>query len=254
MTTPTSQATNKPDNIFLDHYSREDRPTSLGLWLVHAISRRVFDFAGVASAGSVLEIGPGRGIFADLCLRHGLDYMAIEPNEAMAAALERKGAKVIRDTVPPLPPIDRKFGAVVMLSVMEHMNTFTDAMEVTRQVRDLLEPGGLFVVYCPDYLNWRQTFFNCDSSHNYVTTRRRLGQLLVNNGFADYKGCHLSGPVGGPLCFLMTAVVSRLPFAVLNAMFPRSKIVYKLYKIQITFLRKVLVVGRKLGGPEKDGA
>jgi SAM-dependent methyltransferase len=180
--------------------------------------------------------------------------MAIEPNEAMAVALEQKGAKVIRTTVPPLPALDRKFDAVVMLSVMEHMNTFPDAMEVTRQVRDVLQPGGLFVVYSPDYLNWRLSFFNCDSSHNYVTSRRRLTQLLVNNGFQDYKSCHLSGPVSGCLCFLMTAVGARLPFAVLNAMFPRSKIVYKLYKIQISFLRKVLVVGKKLGTPQKEGA
>jgi len=232
-------------NAFLDHYSRGDRPTKLGMWLVHAISKKVFEFADIASARRVLEIGPGRGIFADLCLQHGLEYVAIEPNENMAAALEQRGAKVIRATIPPLPAVDDKFDVVVMLSVMEHMNSFVEAMQVSREVADVLGPQGKFVVYSPDYLNWRLTFFNCDSSHNYVTSRRRLAQLLVNTGFDQIRGCHLSGPISGFLCFLITFVVSRLPFAVFNAMFPNSKVVYKLYKIQITFLRKVLIVGTK---------
>ena len=245
MDTPVEKDAGKTKHIFLDQYTHGDRPTRLGLWLVRAISRKVFEFARISSGGRVLEVGPGYGFFGDVCMEHGLEYVAIEPNERMAAAIEQRGGKVIRATVPPFPKIDGKFDAVVMLSVMEHMNTFQDAVLVTRQVHDMLKPGGIFLIYTPDYLNWRLTFFNCDGSHNYVTTRRRLSQLLVNNGFGDIRSCHLTGPISGFFCFLATAFVSRLPFAVLNSAFPSSKLIYKLYKIQISFLRKVVVVGRK---------
>jgi SAM-dependent methyltransferase len=234
----------KESDAFFDHFSRGDKPTKTGMKLVRALAKKIFQYTQVPPGGSVLEIGPGRGDFADICLEKGLEYCAVEPNEEMAASLEKRGADVIRKMVPPLPAIDRKFDAVVMLAVMEHMNGMQDALQITRQIKEVLKPDGKFVICSPDYLNWRRNFFNCDFSHNYVTTRRRLKQLLVNAGYGDIRSCHLSGPFTGVLCFLFTAFVSRLPFGLFNAMFADSRLCYKLYKIQLTFLRKVLIVAR----------
>jgi len=240
MTTPQ-----KVDEAFFGHFSQADKPTKLGMRLVKILSRRIFRYAEIASGGSILEIGPGRGVFADICLEKGIEYFAIEPNEQMAASLEKRGANVIRAMVPPLPEFDRSFDAVVMINVMEHMNSMEEAMQITRQIRDVLKPKGKLVIHSPDYLNWRLNFFNCDFSHNYVTTRRRLKQLLVNVGFKSIKSCYLSSSLSGFLCFLVTALVSRLPFGLLDGLFPDSKVFYKLYKIQLTFLRKVLILGEK---------
>ncbi len=237
---------NEPDTFF-DHFCREDKPTKMGMRLVKALSRRIFRYAEIASGGSVLEIGPGRGVFADICLEKGIEYFAVEPNQQMAASLEKRGANVIRAMVPPLPAIDKEFDAVVMLAVMEHMNSMQDALQISRQIREVLKPRGKFVICSPDYLNWRHNFFNCDFSHNYVTTRRRLKQLLVNAGFENIKSCYLSGPFTGFVCFLVSALVSRLPFGLLNALLPDNKVFYKLYKTQLTFLRKVLILGEKPG-------
>ena len=235
---------NEPDTFF-DHFSREDKPTKMGMRLVKALSRRIFRYAEIASGTNILEIGPGRGVFADICLEKGIEYCAVEPNEQMAASLEKRGANVIRAVVPPLPEIDKSFDTVVMINVMEHMNSMQDALQISRQINQILKPKGKFVICSPDYLNWRHNFFNCDFSHNYVTTRRRLKQLLVNAGFENIKSCYLSGPLTGFVCFLVTALVSRLPFGLLNAMFADSKLCYKLYKMQLTFLRKVLILGEK---------
>ncbi|MCH7557351.1 MAG: class I SAM-dependent methyltransferase [Planctomycetes bacterium] len=237
---------NEPDTFF-DHFSREDKPTKMGMWLVKALSRRIFRYAEIASGTNILEIGPGRGVFADICLEKGIEYCAVEPNQQMAASLEKRGANVIRAMVPPLPEIDRTFDTVVMINVMEHMNSMQDALQISRQIREVLKPKGKFVICSPDYLNWRHNFFNCDFSHNYVTTRRRLKQLLVNAGFENIKSCYLSGPLTGFVCFLVTALVSHLPFGLLNGLFPGNKVFYKLYKIQLTFLRKVLILGEKPG-------
>lgn len=236
---------NSESDAFFEHFNRGDKPTQAGAGLVRALARKIFKYAGIAQGSSVLEIGPGRGDFADICLKGGIEYSAVEANKPMAESLERRGARVVRAMAPPLPAMDRQFDTVVMVNVMEHMSSMKDALDITRQIRDVLKPGGRFVVCSPDYLNWRQNFFNCDFSHNYVTTRRRLEQLLTDSGFGHIRSCHLCGPMSGLLCFLLSAVVSRLPFGFLNAAFPNSRLCYKLYKGQLTFLRKVLIVGEK---------
>ena len=236
---------NADHDAFFNHFSQRDKPTKAGMWLVKATALKIFTYADINSGHSVLEIGPGRGVFADLCLERGIDYSAVEANRHMAESLENRGAEVVRAMIPPLPALDKTFDAVVMLNVMEHMNGMQDALQITQQISNVLKPKGKFVICSPDYLNWRQNFFNCDFSHNYVTTRRRLKQLLINGGFSNTRNCHLCGTMTGCLCFLISGVFSRLPFGLLNAMFSESKFFYKLYKIQLTFMRKVLIVGQK---------
>ena len=238
---------NKEADAFFDHFSQGDRPTSMGMWLTKALSRRIFKYAAPASGCSILEIGPGRGVFADICLEKEIEYSAVEPNQQMAVGLENRGVAVICAMVPPLPELDKEFDAVVMINVMEHMNSMQDALQIAGQIRQSLKPKGKLVICSPDYLNWRLNFFNCDFSHNFVTTRRRLKQLLVNAGFGNIRSCYLSGPLSGFLCLLVTALVSRLPFGLLNALFPDNKVFYKLYKMQLTFSRKVLILGEKAG-------
>ncbi|MHC4432634.1 MAG: class I SAM-dependent methyltransferase [Planctomycetota bacterium] len=235
----------KESDAFFDHFSREDKPTGMGIRLTKALAQRIFDYTQAERGSSILEIGPGRGNFADICLKEGMDYSAIEANRQMAESLKERGASVVQAMVPPLPSLEKQFDIVVMINVMEHMNSMADALQITQQVRDVLKPGGRFVICSPDYLNWRRNFFNCDFSHNYVTTRRRLQQLLINGGFANIRSRYLCGHMTGPMSFLLTAMVSRLPFGSLNAIFPKSKIFYKLYKAQLTFLRKVLILGEK---------
>lgn len=231
---------------FYDHF-HQDSPTGIGSWITVAFSKKISAYVKIEPHQSVLEIGPGRGVFADICLEKGIEYFAVEPNEQMAASLEKRGANVVRAMVPPLPDLAKEFDVVVMINAMEHMNSMQDALQLTGQIRDVLKPEGKLVICSPDYLNLRHNFFNCDFSHNYVTTRRRLRQLLVNTGFKNMKSCYLSGPLSGFLCFLVTALVSRLPFGLLDGLFPDSKVFYKLYKIQLTFSRKVLILGEKPG-------
>jgi len=229
---------------FYDHF-HQDSPTGIGNWITRGFSKKIFKYAEIEQGRSALEIGPGRGVFADVCLEKGVKYCAIEPNKQMAASLEKRGAHVICAMVPPLPALDKEFDTVVMINVMEHMNSMQDALQISRQISRILKPKGRLVICSPDYLNLRHNFFNCDFSHNYVTTRRRLKQLLVSAGFENIKSCYLSGPMSGFLCFLVTALISHLPFGLLNAWFPDNKVFHKLYKIQLTFLRKVLILGEK---------
>lgn len=231
---------------FYNHF-HQDSPTGIGIRISEAFSKKIFEYVKIEPKHSVLEIGPGRGIFADICLEKGVEYFAVEPNEQMAASLEKRGANVVRTMAPPLPDLAKEFDAVVMINAMEHMNGMQDALQLTGQIRDVLKPEGKLVICSPDYLNLRHNFFNCDFSHNYVTTRRRLRQLLLSAGFENIKSCYLSGPLTGFICFIVSAFAGRLPFGTLNAWFPDNKVFYKLYKIQLTFSRKVLILAEKPG-------
>ena len=229
---------------FYDHY-HQDKPTGAGNWISNAFAGKIFTYAGIQKGQTVLETGPGRGVFADACLKAGTEYHAVEPNRQMAESLEQKGAKVTCAMVPPLPEMDRQFDFAVMINVMEHMNSMKDALLITQQIREALKPNGKFVICSPDYLNYRHNFFNCDFSHSYVTTRRRLEQLLVSGGFGNIKSCYLSGPFSGITGMLISTIASRMPFGFLNGAFPNNKVFHKLYKLQLTLSRKVLILGEK---------
>jgi phospholipid N-methyltransferase len=229
---------------FYDHF-QQDKPTGVGNRISKAFAEKIFKYAGIEVGRSVLETGPGRGVFADACLKAGAEYYAVEPNRQMAESLEQRGAKVICAIVPPLPEMDKQFDVAVMINVMEHMNSMKDALQITQQIREVLKPKGKFVICSPDYLNYRHNFFNCDFSHSYVTTRRRLKQLLISGGFNNIKSCYLSGPISGVAGMFVSAIVSRMPFGFLNGAFPNSKIFHKLYKMQLTLSRKVLILGEK---------
>ena len=237
-------AENTERKTFYDHFA-QDKPTKLGTWLVISLSKRIFEFAQLKEGCSVLEIGPGRGVFADICLSKDIDYWAIEPNERMAQALEKRGVNVLRNVVPPIPVLEQSFDVVVMTNVMEHMDTITAALRLSRDIFQLLNPGGRFVICSPDYVNWRHHFFQEDFSHNYVTTWRRLQGLLISAGFESIDGGYQSGPFRGTMCFVISALAALLPFGCLDAVFLKNKLLHKLYKLQITFLRKVLIAGIK---------
>lgn len=232
------------DSKFYDHYS-QDKSTKFDKWLKTCLARQILKFAQIEEKSSVLEIGPGRGEFSDICLSKGVDYWAIEPNEKMANNLEKKGVKVLRNIVPPIPQTGRSFDVVVMSHVMEHMDTMTTALQITEAIYELLNRGGRFVICAPDYINWKDHFFHGDFSHNYITTLKRLHGLLISAGFQNIKWDYQSGPVTGMASLVISAIASRLPFGYLEVIFPKNKMLHKLYKLQTTFLRGVLILGEK---------
>jgi len=231
-------------DTFFDHLRKAEQPTGLGMRFIRRASERILAFADVAPGSRVLEIGPGRGEFAELCLARKLEYHAIEPNAGLAEALRGRGATVVCARVPPLPALDRQFDLAVMINVMEHMNGLEQALDTACQVRRVLQPGGRFLIHSPDYLSWRSHFFNCDFSHNYVTTRRRLDQLLVNAGYDGIRSGYMSGPFRGAAAVLVSALASHLPFGALEALAPDCPVCRRLYKLQLTFSRRILILGR----------
>jgi len=235
---------NAVNATFYNHF-HQDKPTGIGKRLVRRVSENIFDFAKIEQGNSVLEIGPGRGTFSDICLDKGIDYTAIEANEEMAQALIKRGVKVVKHLVPPFPELGRNFDVVVIINVLEHMDSMSKALELSEGVKKILNPGGKFVISVPDYLNWKSHFYVSDFSHNYITTWRRVEGLLISAGFGEIRGRFQSSIFTGLPCYLISATASLLPFGWLDVNFPNNRLFHKLYKLQLTFLRKVIIIGKK---------
>ncbi len=231
-------------NTFFDHF-RQNKPTRFGQWLVRKTAKSIFEFAKIKQDSSVLEIGPGRGTFAEICLDNGAEYWAIEANKKMAEDLENHGANVIQTLVPPLPDMGQKFDVVVMINIMEHMDNMTAALSLSKEIYELLNPSGKLVICSPDYANWAHHFFLVDFSHNYVTSYRRLEGLLTSAGFDKIEATYQSGYFRGIAAIPLSILAFWLPLGRLHTIFPKNKLLRKLYRLQTPFLRCVLILGEK---------
>ena len=229
---------------FYKHFS-QGKSTDLGRFIVKSTAKKIFEFCKINKGASLLEIGPGRGAFAEVCHENGVKYTAIEASKDMSDSLNSRGFKVLYGKVPPLPKIEDRFDAVVMIHVMEHMDTMGQALELSQDVFNILKPDGKFVISSPDFVNWKYLFFPGDFSHNYVTSQKRLESLLLSSGFENTKSSYLSGPISGLPCFLISGIAARIQLQILYAIFPKSNVIHKLLKIQATFLRSILISGTK---------
>lgn len=164
-------------------------------------SRVIFELGqrwGSAECRKVLEIGPGDGQLAALARSAGLPYTAVEGNPAVAQALRDRGVEVMDGYVPPLPAgLGAPFGFCYMLHVLEHMNSAQSASRLMTDIYQLLAPGGALVIACPDYRRWGADFYDCDYTHTYPVTRRRLLQLAHDHGYEMVHQTVYIGPLFG---------------------------------------------------------
>jgi SAM-dependent methyltransferase len=144
--------------------------------LLHQFSARRGD-------GDMVEIGPGHGTFAERAVAAGWRYTAVEASDILIEVLRAKGLTVIPSWAPPIPVPDASADVVYADQVLEHMSGIDAARQFTSEARRALRPGGIFFVVVPDYLKERTFFWDVDYTHNFVTTERRVKQLLVDGGF-----------------------------------------------------------------------
>jgi SAM-dependent methyltransferase len=133
--------------------------------------------------GEMFEIGPGHGTLAEQAVAAGWNYTAIEASPILVDVLKKKGLAVIESWTPPIPIADASADVVYADQVLEHMSGIDAARQFTSEAFRALRPGGLFFVVVPDYLKERTFFWDVDYTHNFVTTERRVRQLLNDNGF-----------------------------------------------------------------------
>jgi len=133
--------------------------------------------------GDMLEIGPGQGSLAMRAVEAGWRYRAMEASPILIDELRGKGLEVIPGWAPPILADDASCDVVYADQVLEHMSGIDAARQFVAEALRVLRPGGTFFVVVPDYLKERGFFWDVDYTHNFVTTQRRVQQLMNDGGF-----------------------------------------------------------------------
>jgi SAM-dependent methyltransferase len=138
--------------------------------------------------GTLLEIGPGFGTFAEVATVSGAfrRVVAVEPTPEMAAACRARGVEVIEARVEDadLSQIGR-VDVVVSFEVIEHLFRPADLPE---QAARLLKPGGLLVLSCPNGLGFDIAMLGprsqaVDAEHVNLFNPESMATLLDAAGF-----------------------------------------------------------------------
>jgi 2-polyprenyl-3-methyl-5-hydroxy-6-metoxy-1,4-benzoquinol methylase len=125
-----------------DHFFEQD------LALRHIAGQRVRWLSGKASAGTLLELGPGRGHLLDLARRAGFDPVGVEPSPQLAARISADfGIPVECGFLGEVELPRREFELICLYHVLEHVE---DPGEMLRALRELLADDGLLVIEVPN--------------------------------------------------------------------------------------------------------
>jgi SAM-dependent methyltransferase len=166
-----------------------------------------------APPGSMLEIGPGRGSLALLAVSKGWRYRAMEASEILVDHLRSQGLEVIPGWAPPILADSASADVVYADQVLEHMSGIDAARQFVAEAARVLKPGGTLFVVVPDYLKERAFFWDVDYTHNFVTTERRVKQLLYDGGFEILEVVRSIGATTGVRRDVLAAgsVLANLP-------------------------------------------
>jgi SAM-dependent methyltransferase len=91
--------------------------------------------------------------------------------------------EVVEAFTPPIPGADASVDVLYADQVVEHMSGIDAARQWVAEALRLIRPGGTLFVVVPDYLKEREFFWDIDYTHNFITTERRMRQLLYDGGF-----------------------------------------------------------------------
>jgi cyclopropane fatty-acyl-phospholipid synthase-like methyltransferase len=230
---------------YFDHFA-SSTSTGIGNWLTaHAIERQYRFFAAhlpVARDPEILEIGPGHGEMATRLTTAGYRrYDVVEPNQALRAKLGSLGVRRVKSyLIPQLEEADASYDAIIVCDVFEHLNDARDAQRFVAEARRVLRAGGILFVLSPDFMDWKEDFYNCDFSHSNPTTVRRTHEMFHNEQLATVASAYTYSGFAGATGFILNRIVKMLTFWTSG-----ENPDFKPYKLRLTFLRRFMIIGRK---------
>lgn len=137
--------------------------------------------------GTLLEVGPGFGTFASVATesRAFQRVLAVEPTPELAQACRDRGVSVIEKRVEDLAGEVKNPDVVVAFEVIEHL---FEPGRFLQGVRQLLSPGGLLVLSCPngegfDIAMLGPESLAVDAEHVNLFNPGSLGHLLKLSGY-----------------------------------------------------------------------
>ncbi len=244
----------KSKNAYKDY--RLELPTQYGVRRNLRRYRYLFDneFKGLAPESRVLEIGPGFGYFARVCVERGHCYFAIEPSNSLRRYLSSSfGYRLIDSWTPPIPVKDSSIDLIFANQILEHMPDYTHVLRFLTEVKRVLKPGGIACFMMPDYMFCGRHFFNCDPTHEYILTPLRMERLSKDSGLKIIvnRSHALSikrGWFSPILKFIGRLILNFFSLSLVVMLFELFKKERLLYKIQKQFMGGILTILQKEEG------
>jgi SAM-dependent methyltransferase len=193
-------------------------------------------------AGSLLDVGSGKGEPGIFALEHGWHVVGVDPSPAACEIATRRGidarvgmlASAQLDDVAP-------FDAVMFHHSLEHVESPRRDLELARS---LVRDDGIVLISVPNFDSWSARRFGASwydldvPRHRTHFTRRSLDQLLTATGFK-------------PLHYSTQSTVSALPVSILNRLFGRFPLhggMRRLATAAFVCVYPVALVADSLGG------
>jgi SAM-dependent methyltransferase len=231
---------------FYDNFSTV-QPTGAGSQIARriAVNQMRLILRHHSNVRDVLELGPGRGPFAEQCLQKNLEYTCADISARLLSDLNHLPRRV-QALVPPIPFASNQFDVSFAANFLEHMLDFRQAYDLVDEMKRVVRPGGLVCHCVPNAMEWGLQFWNGDYTHSFPTTPRRVAQLYLDVGLRDIAIYPFSGPWMGALAHLGNLIGKILPvwFTGHGAM-PTSKFTKSLYSAKTTFLQSFMILGQK---------
>jgi 2-polyprenyl-3-methyl-5-hydroxy-6-metoxy-1,4-benzoquinol methylase len=141
--------------------------------------------SGPANGRSLLDVGAYIGVFVEVALAAGWQACGVEPSRWAAAIAQKEGLPVIEGTQDSPELQGRKFDAITMWDVIEHV---ADPSAELAQAFHLLRPGGVLAVHTMDIDSLAARLMGTRwpwlmNMHIHYFSQKTLAQMLARNGF-----------------------------------------------------------------------
>jgi hypothetical protein len=109
----------------------------------------------------------------------------------------------------------------------------------------VLRPNGVAFIVVPDYLKERTFFWDVDYTHNFITTERRVRQLLGDHGFAVEQVVRSIGASTGVARDLLAGCAALANIPGLDPLSRYTGTEDLLFRVRKNFFETLAFVGRK---------
>ena len=137
---------------------------------------------------TIVEIGSASGMFCEQAIKSNYfeRVIGIEPSTAQAATSRDLGLEVIESTIENVTGLDGVADVVVSFETIEHVSS---PKSFIRSIANILKPGGLMILSCPNYLGFDILCLgveseSLDAEHINMFNPKSLSLLVENLDFS----------------------------------------------------------------------